>query len=225
MGFIWNGIHTSDVGIHAEARSLPMVPEPKIVTEEIPGRDGFWDFSAFNASGRVHYRPREWEYRCSFDGTLAKDPNARVNSIMRLFASYSGYLTDDKCKNVRWRGVITNNISLAQVALTLHNFSVRIRTQAFAEGFEKLTVTRNITGGGVINVTNSGSWHVMPEYYITGQVNDMKLGGIGIPADGPVAGLMIDGPELTPGENNIAVSGFTGAVTTLFTPLYIWGWE
>ncbi|MCL2577983.1 MAG: dockerin type I repeat-containing protein [Defluviitaleaceae bacterium] len=67
MAFKWNGVHITELGIIASAETLPVLPEPRIITEEIPGRDGYLDFSTFNPAGRIHYRPREWRFLCSMD--------------------------------------------------------------------------------------------------------------------------------------------------------------
>jgi len=131
MGFSWNGIHTRSLGILAEVRNQPILPEPRLITEEIPGRDGFVDFSAYNPTGRANYRPRIWEYRCAFEERIKHNAGARINAITTLFKTYSGYLIDDECPGVSWSGIVTNRIDLANVAGLLFTFGIIIQTQPF----------------------------------------------------------------------------------------------
>ena len=137
MGFSWNGIHTRDLGISAEARLLPVLPEPKIITEEIPGRDGFYDFSAFNADGRVHYKALNWEYHCAFEERIKNNTTARIKAVLRLFSDYSGYLIEDRFPDLKWRGIIMNKMDFANIAGIFFTFGVIIHTQPFPEKIEE----------------------------------------------------------------------------------------
>jgi hypothetical protein len=91
MGFKWNGIHTLEAGIMASADRLPIIPEPRIHTEEIAGRDGFIDFSSFNVNNRAAYLPRDWTFTCSVESASRDDTSKRISEIVEFFSSYNGY--------------------------------------------------------------------------------------------------------------------------------------
>ena len=220
MGFKWNGVHTNELGILAEARTLPVLPEPAVVIEELPGRDGFYDFSAVNMDRRVHYRPREWDYRCSLE---TKDFNGRIGAVTRMLVDTSGWLVDDKCPGVRWYGVIVNRVNIMRAALYLNNFDVFIRTQSFAEGFEIVTETITISSDGPVSIANPGTWHSRSDVCLTGTTAaGAYIGDMPVLMTGVLDNACIMGPELAPGDNDIAVTGFTGTLRIEFTPRYIW---
>jgi hypothetical protein len=129
MGFSWNGVHTGDVGIRAELVMKPVLPEPKIIIEELPHGEGFYDFSVFNNNGKVNYKPREWEFKCGYEGHF----NQLVSAVKVMFASYSGILVSDDFPGLKWRGIITNKLDVTQTALIFGTFPVYIKTQPFPE--------------------------------------------------------------------------------------------
>jgi len=223
MGFAWNGVHTSSIKLYAEARALPVLPEPMIITEELAGRDGFYDFTAYNADGRQHYRAREWEYRCAFEGALKTNAAGRVEAIARLFGDYAGHLIDDGCVTVRWEGVVANQINLTSVARAMHTFGVIIRTQPFGEGLTTVTYTRGVSGAGSVSLSNPGTWYVKPRIYLTGAASGMTINGKPIPYAGALINRPVDWLELRPGDNEWAVAGFSGEMKFEFTPIYVWG--
>ena len=76
--FKWNGKHITELGLLATAQRMPLLPEPKLATEELHAADGFFDFSEFNPSHRVHYKPREWEFRLALEH-IAKEESLEVS--------------------------------------------------------------------------------------------------------------------------------------------------
>ena len=44
-GLTFNGRHSSEFGLVMFSRNRPILPEPKLVAEDIPGMDGEYDFS------------------------------------------------------------------------------------------------------------------------------------------------------------------------------------
>jgi hypothetical protein len=61
--------------------------------------------------------------------------------------------------------------------------------------------------------------------FLTGSANNAVIGGMPIPQRGTLNNIFAWGPELSPGQNNITVSGFTGLIRFEFIPKYIWGME
>ncbi len=139
MGFSWNGVHTSELSVWAELQALPVSPEPKSKIQEIPGRSGFYNFSAFNSSNKVLVTDRLWEYRCGFEHRTRADLNRRAEIIRRLFALPSGILIADEWPeaNIRWNGYITNRMDMTKRGLTLSEWTVIFRTQPYWEGYEE----------------------------------------------------------------------------------------
>jgi phage-related protein len=131
-GFKWNGIHTASLGVRAEVRRLPVIPEPKLVLEEIPGRNGFLDYSKYNVAREVSYHPIDWEYRCVFEHLTQKDFKRRIDIVKQLFPSYSGILEPDDYPGMKWSGVITRTIEVT-LSGTISEFTVIFRTQPFPE--------------------------------------------------------------------------------------------
>jgi len=222
MGFKWNNTHTIDLGLLATGQTLPVIPEPKIVTEEISARDGFFDFSNVNNSHRVHYRPRDWIFRCVLEKAPGADLNSHINNIAALFTNYKGWLEVDQCPGVRWDAIITNRFNLSTIASTLREFTIYFQSQAFAYGFSEITGTRHVNDGGLITIYNPGTWHVRPDIYLTGAASGGMIGNMPIVHQGQMTNASIVAPELAPGQNQITITGFTGQLRFVFTPQYIW---
>jgi hypothetical protein len=135
MWLSFNGVNTASLGIVAECRRVPLIPEPKIVTEEIPGWDGFYDLSAFNADGKVKYKPRIWEYRLGFEDRRLMSFARRAEVIGRLFASYTGTLVVDMFPEYEWEdAIVINQIDIVNLARTFLEVPVVFQTQAWWKG-------------------------------------------------------------------------------------------
>jgi hypothetical protein len=132
MGFSWNGIHTNTVGIRAELVRKPILPEPRLFLEEVPGRDGFYDFSSCWPDGKPRYKPVDWEFRCGFEGNIA----GAASAVLALFSSYKGELIADDFPGVVWDGVLTNKLDISTVAGVYREFPIYIRTQPFGAAIE-----------------------------------------------------------------------------------------
>lgn len=223
-GFKWNGIHTSEAGIIVDTENLPLTPAPKIFTEELPARDGFFDLSKFNNAGRVHYSPRQWSFRCYLKETTKAEFNRRINKLAEMFVLHDGYLEVDSMPGVKWKAIITNHFDFVRRALKLHQFNVFFQSQAFAEGLNKISLPPvAVESGDTITVENPGTWFVRPDVFLTGEADNAKIGGMPVPEQNTLENVLAWAPELAPGENKITVEGFTGDIVFEFTPLYIWG--
>ena len=131
MGFSWNGTHTNSLNILAEAVTIPILPQIKLFTEELPGRNGFLDFTRFNNDNAPHFEPREWVYRLAFEESVRDTAILRANAISALFGNYYGVFIADEMPDAEWDAIIINKIDLTVVARTLYTFGVNIKTQAF----------------------------------------------------------------------------------------------
>ncbi|GHV42978.1 hypothetical protein FACS189490_12860 [Clostridia bacterium] len=194
MGFTWNGVHTSEIGLVARLISVPFLPEPKIVTEEAAGMDGFYDFSAFNPKGRVLFRDKVWEYKCAFEGSKRDDVIARIAAVKTFFANYSGVLTDDNFPEERYEGVITNRINLGEVTKAYYQFTVSFRTQPFpsepdaAAEPDALQLTINSGGDGTF-ILPLGYTHLMGDFVLSidwgdgtrEEITQLPDYGVGVP--------------------------------------------
>jgi phage-related protein len=141
MAFSINREHISRAGIVASAESIPFLPEPRIYTQEIPGRDGYLNFTSFNNLNRATYRPREWRFLCSIEPFVGESMNAAVQRIAGILVSGTQVqLEVDACPGLWWDATITNRFDLVNVARNLRQFNVYFLSQPFgytwAEGTE-----------------------------------------------------------------------------------------
>jgi hypothetical protein len=140
LAFSWNGVHVTQLGIIASADNLPFLPEPKIYTEEIPGRDGFVDFSTFNPAGRVHYRPRDWRFLCSLEALKSRDELDAIQIKLAEFfknTGIKGRLEVDACPGLWWDSIITNRFDISMVALSMRQFTIYFQSQPFARSIDE----------------------------------------------------------------------------------------
>ena len=134
MGFMWNGIHTRDLGLYAEAQTIPLLPQVKLYLDALPGKDGFIDYTRFNSKGVPHYEARDWVYRLSFEEPQKTTAITRMKAIAVLFNAYSGTFIADEMPDMEWDAIITNKIDITRVARILYTFGVTIKTQAAPAG-------------------------------------------------------------------------------------------
>jgi phage-related protein len=136
MAFKWNGVHISTLEIIADAEVIPYIPEPKTVTEELPGRDGFLDFTEFNPAGRAHYLPRNWRFLCSLEMLPGDALTKRLGEIAAMFMVRNGKLEADDCPGVYWDAIITNRFDIAKIARNCNQFTVYFQSQPFARSLD-----------------------------------------------------------------------------------------
>jgi len=95
LGFKFGGIHCSEFGICMRSKNRPVLALPKIVTENLAGRDGSLDFSAANPGGRVLYNDRELSVDCGFVADSYGDIRHKARAIAAWLAGGSKVLEFD----------------------------------------------------------------------------------------------------------------------------------
>ena len=65
------------------SKNRPILPEPKIVSEDIPGMDGEYDYSNVNPDGEIKYKPR----MIDIDFTLKERDPTKIKSEIKSNSS------------------------------------------------------------------------------------------------------------------------------------------
>ncbi|OQB14580.1 MAG: Phage tail protein [Firmicutes bacterium ADurb.Bin193] len=205
MGFKFDGIHCSNFGIVLRSKKRPVVPEPKIVKEDLPFRNGTYDFSASNPYGHIMYKDREISVEC----TVVTDGICSLRRISREIAAWLGGkeapLVFDDESHVFYIGRVSNRIDFEQQISKLGSFTVVFTCHPFAYGSSvsgeipsygegifygdhALYGGYNIfsaNGDGVVpcvqnephlfKVYNFG-WYVKPKIVISGSFENIRIG-------------------------------------------------
>jgi predicted phage tail component-like protein len=82
-GLTFNGKNSSEFGLVMQSKNRPILPEPKLVYEEMPGQDGELDYSEINPDGRTKWKPRIHEITFEFD---RRNLNCRDPRLVRIRA-------------------------------------------------------------------------------------------------------------------------------------------
>jgi len=133
LGFSFGGIHSLDVGICIKSKNRPILPSPKIVSEDIPCRDGFYDFSSANVFGRTMYKEREITVDCAFVEKDFGSLRRRIREIARWLSFKEGELIFDDEPMVYYVARVTNKLDLGQ-EMTRGYFTIVFTCKPFAIG-------------------------------------------------------------------------------------------
>jgi predicted phage tail component-like protein len=177
-GLTFNGKHSyKDFGLIMYSKNRPLLPEPKITTEDMPGMDGEYDYSAVNPDKEIKYKPREIE----IEFTL-KEPNLRLlrikaNKIAAWLACGEQKLIFDDEEDKYYLAKVANKLDLENQIVSIKRFTVQFRCRPFKFGlyyegadiwdafnFEEdvSQVTEfDVTGSKIVTIINVGR-KVMP---------------------------------------------------------------
>lgn len=227
-GLTFNGKHSfRDFGLIMFSKNRPVLPEPKIVAEDMPCMDGEYDFSAANPDGEVKYKPRVLE----IDFVL-KEPDPRwlrvkSNRIAAWLACGEQQLIFDDEPDKYYLAMVANKLDLDNQIVTIKRFTAQFRCRPFKFGvslvgeeawdtfnFEEdvlqdtefdvvdsLTVTIINVGRSVVPVINTDA-----NMSITVSGNIYNL----VPGDNKFYDL-----KFVNGENQISITG-TGHIKFIF---------
>ena len=187
LGFSFNGTRCEQYGIVMCSKNRPVLPEPKIVTEEVPARNGSYDFSAANPFGRTMYKDRDISIECSFISGGVPQTRAATHEIAAWLACGEAQLMFDDEPEVYYLARVANRIDLSQQISKVGIFNVNFRCRPFAiskipsgepGGDNVFTVTNSaVTPGSGMNFTvlNRGSAHVRPLVQFVGTYAQTKI--------------------------------------------------
>lgn len=150
LGFSFDGTHSLDIGICIKSKNRPVLPAPKIVSEDIPCRDGYYDFSSANVFGRTMYKEREITIDCAI---VEKDFGAlrsKAREVARWLSFKEAKLIFDDEPMVYYVARVTNKLDLEQQMMRGY-FTIVFTCKPFAIG--------RVTSGDVLNYGNNGVFY------------------------------------------------------------------
>ena len=132
VGFTFNGVHSSTYGLTGSP-SIPLLPERRRSTIEIPGRDGTFDFQ--NDS----YAPRIIMVQCLAKAATASELRTALAGAA-VWLSGSGYLVFDHAPTRRWQAKVYAGIDLLRAPIA-GQFTIAFEAQPYAEDTDAVTDT------------------------------------------------------------------------------------
>lgn len=188
-GFFFNGKHSwDDFGIVMKSKDRPILPEPKVVVEEITCMDGDYDFTDANPDGRTKYKPRIMDIECSFKKQDMKYIRIRAHEIANWLACGEQQLIFDDETAVFYMARVNNKLDFTTEIARIGRFTIQFKCRPF--GFSRIKSNQqlqfgqglmlgygyrldmvptvfNVTGATVLNIYNPGTW-VKPIIRING---------------------------------------------------------
>jgi predicted phage tail component-like protein len=196
MGLTFNGKHCSEMGLVMRSKNRPILPSPKIITEEVMGADGSLDFSDANVDGRTKYNDRIITVNFSIIESSSAVLHARARDIARWLNCGEKLLVFDDQTMVYYLARVNNKIDLEKQIVSLQEFTVQFKCRPFMYSFinsltENLQLgqglqlgyglrfdmkpaTFSISENTDITVYNAGDY-VKPTFKITGTADIISL--------------------------------------------------
>jgi phage-related protein len=209
------------------SRNRPILPEPKIVAEDLPGMDGEYDFSAANPDGEVKYKPRMQDIDFTLKERNPTRLRAKANQIAAWLACGEKQLIFDDEPDKYYLATVSNKLDLDNQILSIKKFTVHFKCRPMKYGvniegsdiwdtfnFEEDVVQEvefDVAGSKVLKIINTGRT-VRPTINVNANMS--------ITIDGSTYNLtpgdnIIYGVKLAPGENQLTITG-TGHIRILF---------
>lgn len=245
-GLTFNGKHSyTDMGLVMVSKNRPILPEPYNITEELPGVDGDYDYSAVNPDGRVKYKPITDEIEFSFKEKSPANIRTKAHTIALWLACGQQQLRYDDDPGKYYLAKVINKLELESQIIRLKTFTVQFKRQPFAYALTEESHNYTVPGNKTIN--NPGTF-VKPKFTITGTFTTLALscGGKTMTYSEAIAGatLVIDCDKMIcikdesinmsnklsgsffefAAENNVLTIGGTGldcTVNVSFRPQYL----
>lgn len=174
-GLSFNGIHCSEYGLVMRSKNRPILPEPKIVAEDIPHRDGELDYSAVNPDGRIKYKPVTFDIEFSFAEKNMANVRAKAHQIALWLSCGEAQLCfdDDPCKY--WMAKVVNKLDLANEMISLRTFTAQFRCFPYAFNNNETSITYEDITAPADRVINNPGTFVMPRIKVTGSFSTLTL--------------------------------------------------
>ncbi len=195
-GFVYNGKHSyKDMGIVMKSKNRPILPEPRIIVEEIPNMDGEYDFSDSNPDGHTKYKPRVIEVECSFLQRDITHLRIKAHEIAPWLACGEQQLIFDDETSVYYLARVANKLDLATEIARIGRFTLQFKCRPFSfsrvrsdqvpqlgiglqlgYGY-RLDMTPTIfqvTGSALFSIFNPGTY-VKPTIRINGSCNTISF--------------------------------------------------
>jgi predicted phage tail component-like protein len=247
-GLTFNGKHSFiDMGLVMFSKNRPIFPEPKIITEDIPGMDGDYDYSSINPDGRVKYKSMTDEIEFSFAEKNMVNVRAKAHLIAAWLACGEAQLIYDDDPNVYYLAMVVNKLDLENQIARLRKFTMQFKRRPFAYAITEIIITQVVNAATDIIVANPGTYN-KPKIHISGTCTTLSvtIGSTTLNCSQALSNAVLDidcqqmqaikdstinvnnkisgkYPELAPGNNSVHIGG-TGlncTVTVAFRPQYL----
>lgn len=175
LGFKFQNQHCSEFGVCMKSKNRPILPQPKIVTEEALGRDGLYDFSTANPRGRILYKNREISVDCSFIADSYTDLRQKVRAIALWLSSGEGDLIFDDEPGYVYKATVNNRLDLTQqFKRGFFTIVFNCRPFAYVDRGRAPTVFPVTGNYNSCMMPNEGTY-VRPFIRVTGSFNHFKI--------------------------------------------------
>lgn len=195
-GFYYKDRHSSEFGVTVRTKSRPILPAMKRFTQDMPYRDGEYDFSGANPHSREHYYDRTFAVSLAVTADNLALLQGKI-SKMSIWLCGRGKLIFDDMPLIVWDAVISDEvIYMPERGGRCAVLEVSFRAEPFGEcifgtdgptldmpvrlddmipiGLEVL-YTYTVTGTGGVDVINFGDRPVRPVIKIDGAKGDVTL--------------------------------------------------
>lgn len=170
-GLTFNGKHSfNDMGLVMFSKNRPILPEPKIVTEDIQNMDGEYDYSS--VSGRVRYKPVTDEIEFFFAEKNMSNVRAKAHQIAAWLASGEAQLIYDDDPTIYYLAMVVNKLDLENQIIRARKVTVQFKRRPFGYGLTEESHSYTTAGSKTIN--NPGTF-VMPKFTVTGSFTTLTL--------------------------------------------------
>lgn len=176
-------------------KNRPILPEPKIIVDEIAGQDGDYDYSDSNPDNRTKYKSRPHEIEFSLKEQDPALVRIKAHEIASWLACGEQQLIYDDETAVFYLARVANKLDLENQIVSIKQFTIQWKCRPF--GFSVVDSTQqiqfgqglmlgygykldmvplvfNITGATALNVYNPGRY-VKPLIRITGAFTNISF--------------------------------------------------
>ncbi len=199
-GLTFNGKHSyNDMGLIMLSKDRPILPEAKEVVEDMPGRDGEYDYSTINPDSELKFKPRTQEITFNFDRNKInwRDPRV-IRQAARKVAAWLGYgeailVFDDESDKQEYAKV-SNKLNLENQIESGRPFTVNFKCRPFPcqiDSMESIILDSSIlldsdlqlndeysfaiTGNATVEVNNIGTHIVRPVIEVVGSFTTLSV--------------------------------------------------
>lgn len=194
-GLTFNGKHSfQDFGLVMFSKDRPLLPEPKIITEDAPGIDGELDYSSVNPDGETKYKDRPLEIEFTLKEPDPRYLRIKAREIAAWLACGEKQLVFDDEPDKFWLARVANRLDLENQIVSLKRFTIQFKCRPFAywgQTTDNLILDSDIlldsdirldeeysfsiTGVTTVEVNNVGTRDTKPVIEVTGQFTTLAI--------------------------------------------------
>jgi predicted phage tail component-like protein len=115
-----------------ESKNRPILPEPKIIVEEVPGIDGDYDYSEVNPDGRTKYKPRLHDVGFSLQERNPAMLRIKAHEIAKWLACGEQQLIYDDETAVFYLARVANKLDIENQIVSVKRFTVQWKCRPYA---------------------------------------------------------------------------------------------